>query len=285
MPATFVDADSGHSAQDLPRRGRADADPAGTPPEADLFEQLVGSGRRSSRLGRAAPVSLVVHVIALALLTLVPLASLPPPPVEHDYIRALLYDPPPPPPPPLPKGPGLTRRMQTRPADTTAPRPSPAFTAPVEKVPEPPAPTAAEESSDSGGSPTGSEQGVPEGMEGGQVGGVVGGVPGGVLGGVIGGTGRIPVPVTNYDRAPRLLRLVKPDYPQDAFVKKVQGVVYVEILIDSGGRVVRTRITRSIPLLDDAAVAAVRQWIFSPAIKGGQPVATVAMAPVTFTLY
>lgn len=278
-------AGSGHSAQDLPPRGRADADPAGTVRGAGLFEQLVGSGRRPSRFGRTAPISLVVHAIALALLVLVPLTSLPPPPVERDYIRALLYDPPPPPPPPLPRGPGLTRRMQTRPAEAPVPRPSPAFTAPVEKVPEEPAPTTAQESSDAGGSPTGSEQGVPEGMEGGQVGGVVGGVPGGVLGGVIGGTGSIPVPVTNYDRPPRLLRLVKPEYPQDAFVKKVQGVVYVEILIDSSGRVVRARITRSIPLLDDAAIAAVRQWVFAPAVKGGQPVATMAMAPVTFTLY
>jgi protein TonB len=234
---------------------------------------------------RAAPVSLVLHAILLALLVLVPLSNLSAPPVERDYIRALLYDPPPPPPPPLPKGPGLTRRIQTRAAEAPAPRPSPAFTAPVEKVPEAPAPTVPEESSDSGGSPTGSELGVPEGMEGGEVGGVVGGVPGGVLGGVIGGTGSIPVPVTTYDRAPRLLRLVKPEYPQEAFVKKVQGVVYVEILIDASGRVVRWRVTRSIPLLDAAAVAAVRQWTFAPALKGGQPVATLAMAPVTFTLY
>jgi periplasmic protein TonB len=222
----------------------------------------------------------------LTLLLLLPLwTTLTPPPVERDYIRALLYDPPPPPPPPLPKGPGLTRRLQTQPAEAPGPRPSPAFTAPVAKTLPEPAPAAAEESSDSGGSPTGSEQGVPEGMEGGQVGGVVGGVPGGVLGGVIGGTGDIPVPVTSYDRAPRLLRLVKPEYPQDAFVKKVQGVVYVEILIDANGRVVRTRVTRSIPLLDAAAIAAVRQWVFAPAVKGGQPVATLAMAPVTFTLY
>lgn len=118
------------------------------------------------------------------------------------------------------------------------------------------------------------------------MGGVVGGVPGGVLGGVIGGTGDIlPVPVSSPDRLPRLLRMVKPEYPQEAFVKKVQGVVYLEILIDSNGRVVRARVTRSVPLLDDAAVAAVRQWVFVPAVKAGQRVATLAMAPVTFTLY
>jgi protein TonB len=152
-------------------------------------------------------------------------------------------------------------------------------------VPEPDA--APEAGSDVGGSPTGSPLGVPEGMEGGQVGGVVGGVLGGVLGGVIGGTGSgsIPVPVTDYDRPPRLLRMVKPEYPSEAFVKKIQGVVAVEILIDAEGHVARARVTRSIPELDAAALAAVRQWRFSPAVKGGRTVATLALAPVTFTLY
>jgi protein TonB len=223
--------------------------------------------------------------VGLALLLLAPLARVPLPPVERDPIRALLYDPPPPPPPPLPKGRGLTQRPATS-AGAPTPHPSPALTAPIEQpLPEPAAPATDETPSDSGGSPTGSETGVPEGMEGGQEGGVVGGVPGGVLGGVVGGTGDIPVPVTSYDRPPRPLRMVKPEYPQEAFVKKVQGVVYVEILIDANGRVVRARVTRSVPLLDDAAMAAVRQWVFAPGIKAGRPVATLALAPVTFTLY
>jgi protein TonB len=64
-------------------------------------------------------------------------------------------------------------------------------------------------------------------MEGGVDGGVVGGVPGGVLGGVVGGTGDVPVPEMDYDRPPRLIRQTKPKYPQEAFVKKVEGVVLV----------------------------------------------------------
>ena len=42
---------------------------------------------------------------------------------------------------------------------------------------------------------------------------------------------------------------------------------------------------RSIPQLDAAAIQTVRQWIFSPAIKGGRPVATIAQAPVSFRIY
>lgn len=267
--------------QELPTRASPDADLA----DRELFQSLVAGGR-PPRAGRGAVASVLVHAIGLAALILAPLwTSVTPPPTERDYIRVLLYDPPPPPPPPLPKGRGLVSNPVAA-REESKPETKPAFTAPVEvpRTPEPEAPEPAV-ASDTGGSPTGSELGVPEGMEGGQVGGVVGGVPGGVLGGVIGGTGSLPVAVTGFDRPPRLLRMVKPDYPSEAFVKKIQGVVAVEILIDAEGRVVRARVTRSIPELDEAALAAVRQWTFSAAVKGGRPVATLALAPVTFTLY
>jgi TonB family protein len=78
---------------------------------------------------------------------------------------------------------------------------------------------------------------------------------------------------------------VRPLYPQDAFVKKVEGTVVLEIVIDERGRVVRTRILRSIPLLDAAAVTAVRQWVFAPAQKQGRAVASLAVAPVTFRIF
>jgi hypothetical protein len=42
---------------------------------------------------------------------------------------------------------------------------------------------------------------------------------------------------------------------------------------------------QSIPLLDAAAVQTVYQWIFSPAMKNGRPVATLAEAPVTFRIF
>jgi outer membrane biosynthesis protein TonB len=39
-----------------------------------------------------------------------------------------------------------------------------------------------------------------------------------------------------------------------------------------------------VPLLDAAAVAAVRQWVFAPALRKGRPVATLAIAPVAFRI-
>ncbi len=133
------------------------------------------------------------------------------------------------------------------------------------------------------GSPNGSDVGVPEGMAEGVEGGVVGGVPGGVLGGVIGGTG--DGAVLDYDQPPRPLKITQPKYPADAFVKKIEGTVEVEILIDSTGRVVRARVVKSIPLLDSAAVQTVYQWVFAPAVKSGHPVSTIASAPVTFRIF
>ena len=62
-------------------------------------------------------------------------------------------------------------------------------------------------------------------------------------------------------------------------------MVELEILIDATGRVVHARVIKSIPQLDQAAIATVYQWQFSPAMKKGRPVATRANAPVTFRIF
>jgi len=120
-------------------------------------------------------------------------------------------------------------------------------------------------------------------MEQGVEGGVVGGVPGGVPGGVVGGTG--DGPVLDYDSPPRPLKMTKPEYPQDAFVKKIEGTVEVEFLIGVDGRVISARVVRSVPMLDAEAIRTVRQWVFAPAMKGGRPVSTIARAPVQFHIF
>ena len=155
------------------------------------------------------------------------------------------------------------------------------FTAPVE-VPEEVRPEDRVRESEQAGSPSGSDSGMPEGMESGVPGGVPGGLPGGVLGGCVGCTGDNPV--MDYDQPPKLIKQVRPNYPQEAFVKKVEGEVLVEILIDATGRVIRARVLRSVPQLDGAAVQTVYQWQFSPAVKQGRPVATIAHVPVRFQI-
>ena len=167
------------------------------------------------------------------------------------------------------------------------PQEEPEFTAPIEvETPTEVAELKPEETisaEDQWGSENGSDFGVPEGMEEGVEGGMVGGIPGGVLGGVLGGTGTGPV--MDYDSAPRPIKITRPQYPQEAFVKKIEGTVDVEIVIAPSGHVASAKVVRSVPLLDEAALAAVRQWLFSPAYKRGRPVPSLAEAPVKFTNY
>jgi periplasmic protein TonB len=268
-----------------------EAAPVASKPDDDLFATVLAAAEaprrtRWQRIGVRA--SVVAHVVVVALLVFVPIFTPPDLPDHRDYIRALLYDPPPPPPPPLPKGSSL-RPQQAKP-ETPKPvvekPPEKEFTAPIETPPVQTAKLEPEQGvrpQDQFGSETGSELGDALGMEGGTEGGVVGGVPGGVLGGVLGGTGTGPV--MDYDSPPRPVKMTKPVYPQEAFIKKIEGTVLLEILIDSQGRVVRARVIQSVPLLDAAALQCVYQWVFQPAVKNGRPVPTIAHAPVNFRIY
>jgi len=76
----------------------------------------------------------------------------------------------------------------------------------------------------------------------------------------------------------------QPVYPEIAKTAGVQGVVITELLIDQEGHVSDARILRSIPLLDQAALDAVRQWRFTPTLLNGTPVPVVMTATVQFTL-
>jgi protein TonB len=88
-----------------------------------------------------------------------------------------------------------------------------------------------------------------------------------------------------YDEAPRPIAMAKPRYPQRAYEKRIEGTVLTEILISETGSVAHSEIRRSIPGLDEAALATVREWRFTPAKRGGKPVACTAKAPVTFRIY
>jgi TonB family protein len=88
----------------------------------------------------------------------------------------------------------------------------------------------------------------------------------------------------DYDRPPVPIHITQPRYPPSAFQKGISGTVEVEILIDKTGRVAKARVVKSIPQLDAAALECVRDWVFRPAQKAGEPVATVASAPVTFKI-
>jgi len=77
---------------------------------------------------------------------------------------------------------------------------------------------------------------------------------------------------------------VPPIYPTLSRNAHVQGVVILEAVLDAKGRVESVRVLRSVQTLDQAAVDAVQQWRFTPALLNGQPVPVVMTVTVNFTL-
>jgi len=83
---------------------------------------------------------------------------------------------------------------------------------------------------------------------------------------------------------PRKLNDVTPLYPPLARAAGVRGVVIIEATIDGDGVVVAARVLRSVPMLDEAALAAVRRWRYAPARLNGVPAAVLITVTVNFTL-
>ena len=83
---------------------------------------------------------------------------------------------------------------------------------------------------------------------------------------------------------PRKVKHVKPVYPLPAMAARVGGNVLIEATIGVDGRVHNARVLQSIPVLDQAALEAVRQWEFEPSRVNGAPVAVTMVIVVTFAL-
>lgn len=78
----------------------------------------------------------------------------------------------------------------------------------------------------------------------------------------------------------------KPDYPAEARRQQQQGVVRLSVEVDAEGRAAEVDLARSsgFPLLDAAAIQAVRRWRFTPARAAGLPVSSRVEVPVHFSL-
>jgi protein TonB len=83
---------------------------------------------------------------------------------------------------------------------------------------------------------------------------------------------------------PQKVRDVRPVYPSGATEAGVEGIVIVEARIEPDGRISHTRVLRSIPLLDQAAIDAVTQWEFTPSMLNGQAVPAIMAITINFTL-
>ena len=85
-------------------------------------------------------------------------------------------------------------------------------------------------------------------------------------------------------KPPTKVRDVRPVYPAAAQQARVSGVVVLEGTIGPDGRLRCLRVLRSIPMLDQAAIDAVRQWEFTPTLMGGVPVPVIMTTTVNFML-
>ena len=84
------------------------------------------------------------------------------------------------------------------------------------------------------------------------------------------------------DEAAEPIYTVRGNYPDIARQAGVEGTVVVQALVGVDGHVRDTRIVRSIPMLNGAALEAVKQWRFKPAATGGKPVAAWVSVPISF---
>jgi TonB family protein len=75
---------------------------------------------------------------------------------------------------------------------------------------------------------------------------------------------------------------VPPVLPEPAVRANVRGIVILEVIVDVDGTVMDARVLRSVPLLDAAALEAVRQWRYQPTTLGGKPVRVIMTVPVGF---
>jgi periplasmic protein TonB len=224
-------------------------------------------------------VSVVGHgAVFLALIGGSIFATSPQLPDIPDMMAFVAVAPSPPPPPPPPARRAAQPKPQPVPADSrsAAPIEAPAAIAPETFVPS-----------------TEDVQGVEGGVEGGIAGGVLGGVVGGLLAAPAAppapppppaATSRTPVRIGGYINAPELLHRVNPQYPEIAVRANITGVVILEATVDTAGKVESVRVLRSVNLLDNAAIEAVKQWRYSPLVLNGIPERFILTVTLSFSL-
>jgi protein TonB len=236
----------------------------------EIFGEIAHPTRRLGSQSRyTLPVSILVHVVIAACVVIVPLMATDVLPAPHTVIGVFPAPSPPPPPPPAPAVSSTTPR---KPVPVASPDAAPRD-APTSIEPEP--------------ATTASALGHPLGVE--------GGVPNGVVGslGVVPNVPAVPqpppvptgpLPVGGRIREPSKIRHVPPVYPAVAQQARIEGVVVVEAIIGTDGRVKEARVLQSKPFLDEAALTAVTQWMFTPTTLNGVPVPVIMTVTVNFKL-
>ena len=248
-----------------------------------MFDLITGTLDRPLR--ERAPgskvASIVLHVVVLTLVVGIPLLrvtnTLPDMP---DMMAFTVAPPAPPPPPPPPPAAAPARPAEPRPTAQPVTQQPVQVTAPLES----PVELKTEATTGTASTSAGVEGGVAAGVEGGVVGGVIGGILGGIISSVPPPPPApvVPVRVGGQINTPALVHRVEPVYLEAAAAAHLVGTVILEANVGTDGRVESVKVLRSRhALLDNAAVAALKQWRYTPLVLNG--ITTPFVLTVTFT--
>jgi protein TonB len=92
------------------------------------------------------------------------------------------------------------------------------------------------------------------------------------------------VPFFKVSKKPEVIKKVQPEYPDLARRAGIEGKVVCKIVVGKDGLVKSATVIKSIPMLDDAALAAVKQWVFSPGEQRDRKVQVNMTVPIDFRL-
>lgn len=93
-----------------------------------------------------------------------------------------------------------------------------------------------------------------------------------------------PVRIGGLIKQPQKIHDVPAVYPPIAIAAHIEGIVIIEATIGVDGRVQDARVLRPFPILEQAALDAVRQWIYTPTTLNGVAVPVIMTVTVRFTL-
>jgi len=83
---------------------------------------------------------------------------------------------------------------------------------------------------------------------------------------------------------PRPFQKVAPVYPPEARQQGIEGIVILAVTVDTNGEPADIQVLKGHPLLNDAAIEAVRQWRYIPAMLNGRPYPCAVTITLKFTM-
>ena len=92
------------------------------------------------------------------------------------------------------------------------------------------------------------------------------------------------IPFFKVSKKPVVLKRIAPRYPDLARRAGIEGQVICQIIVGKDGRVRDAKVVKSVPMLDEAALSAVKQWVFSPGEQRDRKVSVKMIVPVLFKL-